>query len=237
MQISEGWNENLMGELYRGGGGVREWAGEAMINSQRMVVVSGTKGAVIKIIDRLRAGGLATPVMDLFMPAPYHTPLMRHAVHQFRDHLRGCKFYPEGGAPPPGWLDPAVEPKVTILDAMTGQPLDLSDIPSALTAYLTRPLQWGETTRGLWSSSIGRSSPATDIRTVGKGTRGLGMQIDKEIRAATQAMSKSSAHHADDDKATVKVHGGSRSSRSRVQMFGSEAADSIARIREFGVKG
>jgi hypothetical protein len=40
MQITEGWNENLMGELYRRDGGVREWAGEAMINSQRMVVVS-----------------------------------------------------------------------------------------------------------------------------------------------------------------------------------------------------
>lgn len=36
-------------------------------------MVQGTKGAVIKIIDRLRGGGLATPVMDLHMP--YVRPL------------------------------------------------------------------------------------------------------------------------------------------------------------------
>ncbi len=131
---------------------------------------------------------------------------MRHAIHQFRDHLKGCMFYPEGGAPPAGWLDQGVEPKVEILDGMTCQPvgwlvglptdgtdpactrqLDLSDIPSALVAHLTRPLQWADTTRLLWSQSAGADAPELAIRTVGKGTRGLGMMIEKEIRAATAA--------------------------------------------------
>jgi hypothetical protein len=63
------------------------------------------------------------------------------------------------------------------------------------------------------------------------------MQIDKEIRAATQALAKP-AQQQDDDKATVKVYGGNtKSSRSRVQMFGNEGTDAIARVREFGVKG
>jgi hypothetical protein len=48
MQVSEGWNENLMNgyesgaeEMMDGGRGeVKEWAGEAMINSHKTLVVS-----------------------------------------------------------------------------------------------------------------------------------------------------------------------------------------------------
>ncbi|KAJ9104779.1 hypothetical protein QFC19_003920 [Naganishia cerealis] len=198
LQEHEGWNESLLpscaqaedeGYGVHGDAGdfwtAREWAGEAMINSPRTLVVSGTKGAVIKIIDRLRGGGLATPVMDLHMPQA----------------LKGCPFYPAGGA---NGLTGKCEPNVVILDGMTAKPLPMDDIPSALTAYLTRPLQWAETTRSLWagettttmpvaSSGEGNTSttagqPTThakalvdEIAIVGRGARGLGIAIDREI--------------------------------------------------------
>ncbi|KAJ9125117.1 hypothetical protein QFC22_000070 [Naganishia vaughanmartiniae] len=196
LQEHEGWNENLLAEADEEGYGVhsgdygdwtkKEWAGEAMINSPRTLVVSGTKGAVIKIIDRLRGGGLATPVMDLHMPQA----------------LKGCPFHPSGGAN--GLTSGKCEPDVVILDGMTAKPLPMDDIPSALTAYLTRPLQWAETTRSLWAtpletpaavsnnggswgggtppSSSSRSRPLVDeISIVGRGARGLGIAIDREI--------------------------------------------------------
>ncbi|KAJ9108742.1 hypothetical protein QFC21_000062 [Naganishia friedmannii] len=217
LQEHEGWNENLLAEAEDEGYGVhggdygdwttKEWAGEAMINSPRTLVVSGTKGAVIKIIDRLRGGGLATPVMDLHMPS----------VFQFRQALKGCPFHPSGGAN--GLTSGKCEPDVVILDGMTAKPvsgcgpplsrnfalpggsaLPMDDIPSALTAYLTRPLQWAETTRSLWATpaesqaataneggSWGggtppRSRPLVDeISIVGRGARGLGIAIDREI--------------------------------------------------------
>lgn len=217
LQEHEGWNENLLaeGEDGQDGYGVhggdygdwttKDWAGEAMINSPRTLVVSGTKGAVIKIIDRLRGGGLATPVMDLHMPCPYHTPIMRSSVFQFRQALKGCPFHPSGGAN--GLTSGKCEPHVVILDGMTAKPLPMDDIPSALTAYLTRPLQWAETTRSLWAApsqtpraaattneggSWGGGTPPSsasrplvdEISIVGRGARGLGIAIDREIGEA-----------------------------------------------------
>jgi hypothetical protein len=65
----------------------------------------------------------------------------------------------------------------------------MDDIPGALTAYLTRPLQWAQTTRSLWASAYegpeSDASPVVDeISIVGRGARGLGIAIDREIGEA-----------------------------------------------------
>ena len=63
----------------------------------------------------------------------------------------------------------------------------MNDIPGALTAYLTRPLQWAQTTRSLWAPSLEDTTlaPVVDeISIVGRGARGLGIAIDREIGEA-----------------------------------------------------
>lgn len=65
----------------------------------------------------------------------------------------------------------------------------MDDIPGALTAYLTRPLQWAQTTRSLWAPAYeGTGSDARavvdEISIVGRGARGLGIAIDREIGEA-----------------------------------------------------
>lgn len=130
---------------------------------------------------------------------------MRGSVFQFRQALKGCSFFPGGGA---NGLTGKCEPNVVILDGMTAQPvschegipfascpltlryqLPMDDIPGALTAYLTRPLQWAQTTRSLWASAYedpeSEASPVVDeISIVGRGARGLGIAIDREIGEA-----------------------------------------------------
>lgn len=69
----------------------------------------------------------------------------------------------------------------------------MDDIPGALTAYLTRPLQWAETTRSLWAPSLENPSicPIVDeISIVGRGARGLGIAIDREIGEARRQREK-----------------------------------------------
>lgn len=69
----------------------------------------------------------------------------------------------------------------------------MDDIPGALTAYLTRPLQWAQTTRSLWAPSLENSSisPVVDeISIVGRGARGLGIAIDREIGEARRQREK-----------------------------------------------
>lgn len=128
---------------------------------------------------------------------------MRGSVFQFRQALKGCPFFPNGGA---NGLAGKCEPNVVILDGMTAGPvsrvsvcwgsfadciiqLSMDDIPGALTAYLTRPLQWAQTTRSLWASAYENpetdASPVVDeISIVGRGARGLGIAIDREIGEA-----------------------------------------------------
>lgn len=60
----------------------------------------------------------------------------------------------------------------------------MDDIPGALTAYLTRPLQWAQTTRSLWAPSLGAAPVVDEISIVGRGARGLGIAIDREIGEA-----------------------------------------------------
>lgn len=96
-------------------------------------MIQGTPLAVIKIVDRLRSAGLSAPVMDMHITAPYHTPLMSSAVHQFRTALKGVKFYPEGGANSiargvgvSGSGEKQGKDEAVILDGITAKPVSFS---------------------------------------------------------------------------------------------------------------
>lgn len=45
-----------------------EWAEASIINSSKVLVVTGTNGAVGHVVEQLQGMNLATPVLDVHMP-------------------------------------------------------------------------------------------------------------------------------------------------------------------------
>ncbi|WVQ78216.1 hypothetical protein IAT38_000299 [Cryptococcus sp. DSM 104549] len=142
-----------------------EWAGAGIINSSKVLVVTGTHHAVLQVIERLQQLNLANPVMDVMMPCPYHTKLMTHAIPRFRDVLERCYFKkPEPGGP-------------VILDPMTTHPI--GPPATALLPHLTAQLRWHKTLTRLYSSPI---PEVGKFLTVGRGAKGLGIMLRGETK-------------------------------------------------------
>ncbi|RSH91260.1 hypothetical protein EHS25_009559 [Saitozyma podzolica] len=146
-----------------------EWAGAGIINSSKVLVVTGTTFAVHQIIDRLQQLNLANPVMDVHMPCPYHTRLMDHAVPRFHGILSRCDFRP---APVVDGLSPI------ILDPQTTHPMR-GDPAEALLPSLNNQLRWHKTLYRLYS----QPTPAIDeFLSVGRGAKGLGVMLRGELK-------------------------------------------------------
>ncbi|WRT67008.1 uncharacterized protein IL334_003974 [Kwoniella shivajii] len=151
----------------------QEWASAGIINSSKVLVVTGTHHAVLQVIERLQQLNLANPVMDVAMPCPYHTKLMTHAIPKFRDVLERCYFqYPKEGNP-------------IILDPMTTHPL--SHPSSSLLPHLTGQLRWHKTLYRLYSLP---SPEVSTFVTVGKGAKGLGIMLKGEVRKRPEGATK-----------------------------------------------
>ncbi|WVF72306.1 hypothetical protein IAT40_007119 [Kwoniella sp. CBS 6097] len=146
----------------------QEWASAGIINSSKVLVVSGTYHAVLQVIERLQHLNLANPVMDVHMPCPYHTKLMTHAIPKFQDVLERCTFRrPTAGSP-------------IILDPMTTHPI-ADSLSSALIPHLTAQLRWHKTLYRLYSPRLAVPEVSKFI-TVGKGAKGLGIMLRGETR-------------------------------------------------------
>lgn len=146
-----------------------EWAAASVISSSKVLSVTGTDFAVHAVIDRCQDLNLANPVMDLLLPCPYHTKLMAHAEKAFKGFVKRCYFTKgkEGGP--------------TIWDPLTTKPMD--DPAEALQPYLTSQLRWHKTLSRLYAPPVTPPIPLVDqFLTVGKGARGLGVQLRGELR-------------------------------------------------------
>ncbi|ORX39764.1 hypothetical protein BD324DRAFT_614903 [Kockovaella imperatae] len=154
--------------------GGEEWAAPAIINSSKILVLSGTQMAVLDAIERLEVMGLANPVIDIPQPCPYHTRLMEHAIPKFRETLSLCHFRdpdPHDAQMHAGTVGPI------ILDPMATHPM--GSIRSSLLPHLTEQLRWHKTLSRLYKY------PSTDIdtfHTIGRGARGLGIMLRGEIK-------------------------------------------------------
>lgn len=146
--------------------GQGEWAEAGIINSSRVLIVTGTYMAVEQLVNRLQELTIANPVMDVNMPCPYNTKLMLHAVPKFAGVLNRCNFQrPKEGVP-------------IILDPITTRPL-CGPPASALLSQLTQQLRWHKTLSRLHSPV----SPLVDqFLTVGRGAKGLGIMLRGEIK-------------------------------------------------------
>ncbi|WWD15804.1 hypothetical protein CI109_100228 [Kwoniella shandongensis] len=142
-----------------------DWAGAGIINSSKVLVVTGTHHAVLQVIERLQQLNLANPVMDVHMPCPYHTKLMSHAIPKFRDVLERCTFRDTAPGGP------------VILDPMTTHPIGPPS--TALLPHLTNQLRWHKTLWRLYSSPI---PEVGRFLTVGKGAKGLGIMLRGETK-------------------------------------------------------
>ncbi|OWZ51972.1 hypothetical protein C351_03611 [Cryptococcus neoformans c8] len=148
--------------------GHEEWAAAGIINSSKVVVVTGTHHAVLQVIERLQQLNLANPVMDVHMPCPYHTKLMNHAVPKFKDVLERCHFVNKPGGP-------------IILDPMTTHPIGRS--ANVLLPHLTAQLRWRKTLSRLCGTPI---PEVGKFLTVGRGAKGLGIMLRGELRGRGQ---------------------------------------------------
>ncbi|WVQ71541.1 hypothetical protein IAR50_001080 [Cryptococcus sp. DSM 104548] len=144
--------------------GQEEWAEAGIINSSKVLVVSGTHHAVLQVIERLQQLNLANPVMDIHMPCPYHTKLMSHAVPKFKDVLDRCYFTKKTDGP-------------VILDTVTTKPMGNS--ASALLPHLNSQLRWHKTLVRLYSSPV---PEVGTFYTVGRGAKGLGIMLRGEVK-------------------------------------------------------
>ncbi|KAK1924764.1 hypothetical protein DB88DRAFT_486701 [Papiliotrema laurentii] len=150
-----------------------DYAAAAIINSSKVLGVTGTINGVWQVIERLQQLGLANPVMDVSVPAPYHTDLMKHAVPKFAEVLDRCSF-----RDPPteaGHASSPIEP--VILDPISTHPI--GPCAAALAPFLTHQLRWHKTLARLYLPAV----PAvSSFHTVGKGARGLGIMLRGELK-------------------------------------------------------
>ncbi|TXT13780.1 hypothetical protein VHUM_01147 [Vanrija humicola] len=146
--------------------GQGDWAEAAVINSSKVLSVTGTSMAVEQLIDRLQSLTLANPVMDVNMPCPYHTRLMLHAVPKFADTLQRCIF------------SHAKEGDPVILDPITTRNICGSP-EGALLSHLTNQLRWHKTLTRIYSQP---SPPVDQFLTVGRGAKGLGVMLRGELK-------------------------------------------------------
>ncbi|OCF39868.1 hypothetical protein I317_06305 [Kwoniella heveanensis CBS 569] len=67
----------------------QEWASAGIINSSKVLVVSGTHHAVLQVIERLQHLNLANPVMDVHMPPTAGSPIILDPMttHPIADSL------------------------------------------------------------------------------------------------------------------------------------------------------
>lgn len=149
-----------------------DYAAAAIINSSKLLGVVGTTSGAWQVIERLQQLGLANPVMDVNIPAPYHTDLMQHAVPEFAGILNRCSFRepPKEAGSNSSQLEPI------ILDPLSTHPI--GPCATALSKNLTKQLRWHKTLSRLYTPS---EPVVTSFYTVGKGARGLGITLRGEI--------------------------------------------------------
>ncbi|EIW69560.1 hypothetical protein M231_04403 [Tremella mesenterica] len=145
--------------------GQGEWAEAGIINSSKVLVVTGTHDATSQVITRLQVLGLANEVMDVPMPCPFNTRLMVHAQPLFRDILSRAQF------------NPSSTPEITVMDPCTTQPI--GHLPQALETHLCSQVRWHKTLSQLCSDPLPQVGA---FYTVGKGAKGLGVMLRGEIK-------------------------------------------------------
>ena len=137
----------------------------ANFNDPRQTVIAGTKAAVDRACELLKARG-AKRAVPLAVSAPFHCDLMKPAAERLRERLAGVAL-----------AVPAV-PVVNNVDVAT--PSEPAAIADALYRQAYRPVRWVEVVRAL------RARGVTHVVECGPGKvlAGLTRRIDAELASA-----------------------------------------------------
>jgi malonyl CoA-acyl carrier protein transacylase len=109
-------------------------------NAPGQVVLSGSRGGLVMVSDRLRAAGARTMMLDV--AGAFHSPFMADAVGPFSEVLAGIDFE---------------RPDVPVWSCSTVRQFgDAADIRAQLAAALVRPVRWRQTVEAMHGAGIDR---------------------------------------------------------------------------------
>lgn len=97
----------------------------ANYNSQTQTILSGRKEAISFVASHLKALGYKSVILNV--SGAFHSPLMQDAALAFRTHLDKVTFK---------------NPKISILDNLSGDVLDFNLIREKLVLQITNPVKW-----------------------------------------------------------------------------------------------
>lgn len=119
---------------------------------------------------------------------------MSHAVPILQEALQGVHFREPSGKSPICIIDPVTTLPVRLFNYRSlTLTLQLDNPRQGLLGHLTRHLRWGKVTRRLWSPGLGypECSPGVKtVLTVGKGAKGLGVMLEREMEIQGRADGK-----------------------------------------------
>ena len=135
-------------------------------NSPGQVVIAGTKTAVDRAGELLKAAG-AKRFLPLAVSVPSHCELMKPAAQKLRSVLEGIQFR---------------EPEIPVINNVDVEPALVPDvIRNALVRQLYSPVRWVETEQAMAAAGV---SVLAEVGP-GKVLQGLSKRIDRNINALT----------------------------------------------------
>jgi len=138
----------------------------ANFNDPRQTVIAGTKAAVDKACELLKAAG-AKRALPLAVSAPFHSSLMKPAAERLRERLAGVAL-----------AAPRI-PVVNNIDAAA--PSDPAAIRDALYRQAFGPVRWVEVVQALRARGMGHVLECGP----GKVLSGLVKRVDAELQSTT----------------------------------------------------
>jgi len=130
----------------------------ANLNAPDQIVVSGSRLAVEKCVERLKNAG-AKRVVELKVSAPFHSSLMKSAEDALAPYLRATRF------------SPPVAPVYSNVSA-SAYPDDLAEFPELLINQITAPVRWVEEIEAIWKSAVRKPNAFFEVG-AGKTLQGL----------------------------------------------------------------
>ena len=135
-------------------------------NSPGQVVIAGTKAAVDRAGELLKAAG-AKRFLPLAVSVPSHCELMKPAAQKLRSVLEGIQFR---------------EPEIPVINNVDVEPALVPDvIRNALVRQLYSPVRWVETEQAMAAAGVAVLAEVGP----GKVLQGLSKRIDRNINALT----------------------------------------------------
>lgn len=135
------------------------------LNAPGQVVIAGSKAAVERAIEELKAAG-AKRAVPLPVSVPSHCALMRPAAERLADYMAGIDFR---------------LPEIPVLHNVDVQPAeDVAGLRDRLVRQLYSPVRWVETVQAMAAQGVGRIIECGP----GKVLMGLNKRIAKDVTAA-----------------------------------------------------